>query len=55
MRWTYWAQLPFFWWQIRGWFGLSRAAAYGAALGAAGLGAMALAVLRLRAHKDPEA
>jgi hypothetical protein len=27
MRWTYWAQIPLFWWQIRGWFGLSRAAA----------------------------
>lgn len=28
LRWTYWAQLPRFWWQIRGWFGASRAAAY---------------------------
>ncbi len=45
MRWTYWAQLPLFWWQIRGWFGLSRAAAYGAALGVLGLGAVTLAVL----------
>ena len=26
LRWTYWAQLPYFWWRIRGWFGLSRAA-----------------------------
>lgn len=26
----YWLQLPRFWWQIRGWFGHSRAAAYGA-------------------------
>lgn len=25
----YWLQLPRFWWQIRGWFGYSRAAAYG--------------------------
>lgn len=24
----YWAQIPRFWWQIRGWFGQSRAAAY---------------------------
>ena len=48
MRWTYWAQLPLFWWQIRGWFGLSRAAAYGAALGLVGLGALTLAVLRRR-------
>jgi hypothetical protein len=27
-RWSYWAQIPRYWWQIRGWFGLSRAAAY---------------------------
>lgn len=38
-RWRYWLQLPRFWWQIRGWFGYSRAAAYGAcaALGMVGL------------------
>lgn len=29
----YWAQVPFYWWQIRGWFGLSRKAAYVAAGG----------------------
>jgi hypothetical protein len=28
LRWSYWAQLPRWWWQIRGWFGLSRSAAY---------------------------
>ena len=28
LRWSYWAQLPFYWWRIRGWFGLSRAAAF---------------------------
>lgn len=33
MQWTYWAQIPRFWWQIRGWFGLSRAAAYVAGAG----------------------
>lgn len=27
-KWTYWLQLPLFWWLIRGWFGLSRIAAY---------------------------
>ena len=27
LRWSYWAQLPLYWWRIRGWFGLSRAAA----------------------------
>ena len=26
--WLYWLQLPRIWWQIRGWFGLSRAAAW---------------------------
>lgn len=24
----YWARLPYFWWQIRGWFGLARGAAW---------------------------
>ncbi len=28
LRWSYWAQLPIYWWRIRSWFGLSRAAAY---------------------------
>jgi hypothetical protein len=32
-HWTYWSQLPRFWWQIRTWFGLSRAAAYWAGAG----------------------
>lgn len=27
-KWTYWVQLPIFWWLIRGWFGLSRQMAY---------------------------
>ncbi|MDE0199613.1 MAG: hypothetical protein OXK78_15525 [Caldilineaceae bacterium] len=27
LRWSYWAQLPLYWWRIRGWFGLSRTAA----------------------------
>ncbi|MBK8046818.1 MAG: hypothetical protein IPK16_06650 [Anaerolineales bacterium] len=44
MRWTYWTQLPIFWWRIRGWFGLSRAAAYVAGAGAlvAGIGVLGL-------------
>jgi hypothetical protein len=33
LRWTYWMKLPYFWWRIRGWFGLSRLAAYLAASG----------------------
>ena len=48
MRWTYWAQIPLFWWQIRGWFGLSRAAAYARVAGIVGLGALTLAALRRR-------
>ena len=46
MRWTYWAQIPLFWWQIRGWFGLSRAAAYAVIAGIVGLGALTFAALR---------
>jgi hypothetical protein len=40
-QWGYWARLPRYWWQIRGWFGLSRRAAYitlAAVLLALGLG-----------------
>lgn len=48
MRWTYWAQIPLFWWQIRGWFGLSRAAAYGVVAGIVGLGALTWVILRRR-------
>ncbi len=48
MRWTYWAQLPLFWWQIRGWFGLSRAAAYVVIAGIVGIGALTFAALRRR-------
>jgi hypothetical protein len=48
-RWTYWLQVPRFWWQIRGWFGLSRAAAYWAAAGILLLGFIAtLGVRRQR-------
>ncbi len=43
-RWTYWLQVPRFWWQIRGWFGLSRAAAY-----AVGAGIVLLILLLVRA------
>jgi hypothetical protein len=44
LRWSYWLQLPRYWWQIRGWFGLSRAAAYGF-LGGLVLGGALLAAL----------
>ena len=55
MRWTYWAQIPLFWWQIRGWFGLSRAAAYLAAAGIVGLGALTFAALRGRKRSKRDA
>lgn len=35
---VYWAQLPLFWWQMRGWFGLSRMAGYVAAAAVLALG-----------------
>jgi hypothetical protein len=56
MRWTYWAQIPLFWWQIRGWFGLSRAAAYLTLAGIVGLGALTFAALRgrKRVKRDAE-
>ncbi len=49
-RWTYWAQLPLFWWQIRGWFGMSRAAAYLAGAGVAAAGLLTIAALRSKAR-----
>lgn len=50
--WLYWVQLPRIWWQIRGWFGLSRAAAW-----IAGAILAALVVIwglrRKRRHRKP--
>jgi hypothetical protein len=46
--WTYWLQLPRFWWQIRGWFGLSRWAAYAAGAGLLVLGLVARRLRRRR-------
>ncbi len=45
-RWTYWAQIPRFWWQIRGWFGLDRSAAYGIAAGALVAGGVGMAMMK---------
>ena len=45
LAWSYWVQIPRFWWQIRGWFGLSRTAAY---VAAGGLLAGALVAWRKR-------
>lgn len=45
----YWARVPTYWWQIRGWFGLSRAAAWYA--GAAIAGAATLALLLRRGSR----
>jgi hypothetical protein len=46
LRWTYWAQLPIFWWRIRGWFGLSRIALSAALAGALLLIALLIGSLR---------
>ncbi len=43
---TYWARLPYFWWQIRGWFGLERSSAVGAVVGVALVGLMAVWLLK---------
>ena len=48
MRWTYWAQVPLYWWRIRGWFGLSRAAAYVAGAGMLATAAATVALLKRR-------
>jgi hypothetical protein len=47
-RWDYWLQLPRFWWQIRGWFGHSRVAAYGVGVGLLVAGLLLLRLLRNR-------
>ena len=44
--WRYWLQVPRFWWQIRGWFGLSRWQAYAALGGAVALGLVARRAMR---------
>jgi hypothetical protein len=46
LRWSYWLQVPRFWWQIRGWFGLSRAVAYLTLAGAALLGLLTAVMWR---------
>ncbi len=42
----YWARVPFYWWQIRGWFGLTRAAAYYAGAAVAAFATLALLLRR---------
>jgi len=53
-RWTYWAQIPRFWWQIRGWFGLDRSAAYGMAAGALIVGGVGLSLMKNRRAMSKE-
>ncbi len=50
-RWTYWTQVPRFWWQIRGWFGLDRTAAYVAGAAALVGGFMAWRLARRRSRR----
>ncbi len=54
-RGSYWLQVPRFWWQIRGWFGLSRLAAYGVAAAAVGLALITRWVLRRRRRRRERA
>jgi hypothetical protein len=51
LQWRYWAQLPIYWWRIRGWFGLSRAVLVGAVAGAMLLSVLAMGLLR-RGRRD---
>ena len=46
LRATYWASIPLFWWQIRGWFGLDRSGAVSAVAGVALVGLMAAWLLK---------
>lgn len=48
LQWSYWVQLPLFWWRVRGWFGESRAAMVAAVAGAALLGALIAGQARRR-------
>lgn len=49
LRGSYWMQIPIYWWQIRGWFGLTRAAAY-ALVGGLLLGVIGAWILSKRAR-----
>lgn len=51
LQWGYWAQLPIYWWRIRGWFGLSRGALVGVVAGIALVGALVIRLLR-RKRRD---
>lgn len=51
-RWTYWMQVPLYWWRIRGWFGLSRLAAYLAMVGVLATGIGIGAMLARRSPTD---
>jgi len=51
-RWSYWMQAPRYWWQIRGWFGQSRAAAYAIGAGALATGFVAWRLARRRSRRS---
>ena len=46
LRITYWAGIPLYWWQIRGWFGLNRSGAVSAVVGLALVGLLAARLMR---------
>lgn len=51
LRWSYWLQIPRYWWQIRGWFGHSRALAYGLMAGTVLVGLLTFLFTRSRRKK----
>ncbi len=51
LHWKTWVQIPRFWWQIRGWYGMSRAAAYVGLTAAAVVGLALWRILRGRHRK----
>lgn len=49
---TYWASVPFFWWRVRGWFGLDRAGGVAAVVGLVMLGLLVARLLKTRLYPN---
>ncbi len=49
---TYWASIPYFWWQMRGWFGLDRSGAVGTVTGVILVGLMAAWLLNKKVNSN---
>lgn len=48
---AYWARVPLFWWQMRGWFGLGRAGGVGAVVGVALVGLLVAWILKKKSEQ----